>query len=224
MILLQRGYSGRETSKAMEAAIHLGYEYVVGDVSDYGDGVTPVGSVEFCELCLGFSPLPYYYPLFLRGWLHRDVGSLTGPGSVGPGSFVKSGCRYKDDSFVETGIQESCVRVPAGKSVWVSDPVEFVNEWRYYVADGEVYESGWYEGIGDEKPAPELGVKYPEGFCGAVDFGELKDGRIALVESHHPYACGWYGDDHELYLWWLIQGWECMRRLLPSLQLWTGVE
>jgi hypothetical protein len=84
-----------------------------------------------------------------------------------------------------------------------------VNEWRYYVANGDVVTTGWYRGEDEDKPAPELPVEWPEGFSGAVDFGELEDGHLALVEAHAPFACGWYGERHEDYARWQLEAWKC---------------
>lgn len=92
----------------------------------------------------------------------------------------------------------------------ISDVVQFVQEWRYYVANGEVLATGWYDGSNEYEPAPELNIKWPKDFCGAVDFGRLSTGEIALVESQAPYACGWYGDNHDAYIEWLIKGWSYM--------------
>jgi len=38
----------------------------------------------------------------------------------------------------------------------------------------------------------------------------LYNGKLALVEANHPFACGWYGKEHEIYLEWLSKGWEYM--------------
>ena len=42
----------------------------------------------------------------------------------------------------------------------------------------------------------------------AVDFGMLENGKIELIESHHPFACGWYGKNHEEYAKFLTLGWK----------------
>ncbi|MFM7012647.1 MAG: ATP-grasp domain-containing protein, partial [Betaproteobacteria bacterium] len=90
---------------------------------------------------------------------------------------------------------------------WVSDVVRFENEWRYYVADGDVVAVGWYDGTDEDLPPPPLNVDWPSGFSGAVDFG-LVTGEMTLVEAHAPFACGWYGDDPELFVLWQTIAWE----------------
>lgn len=76
------------------------------------------------------------------------------------------------------------------------------------MADGDLITTGWYDGNDENEDAPMVGAMWPKGFSGAVDFGRLIDGRIALVECHAPFACGWYGDDHKDYALWLAIGWE----------------
>lgn len=56
--------------------------------------------------------------------------------------------------------------------------------------------------------APELHIEIPADYCGALDFGMLPTGELALIEANSPYACGWYGKKHELYVDWLIKGWK----------------
>jgi hypothetical protein len=31
---------------------------------------------------------------------------------------------------------------------------------------------------------------------------------MALVEANSPYACGWYGKQDDLYVEWLVKGWD----------------
>lgn len=54
----------------------------------------------------------------------------------------------------------------------------------------------------------DLDVAFPSHFCGAVDFGRLKNGKLALVENNLPYACGWYGPylEGKIYGKWLEEG------------------
>ena len=94
---------------------------------------------------------------------------------------------------------------------WCSDIVNFTNEWRYYVSNGEILTGEWYKGDEIACPdAPILNITFPRGFCGAVDMG-LVDNKITLVEVNHPFSCGWYGKNHELYAKWIINGWNYLK-------------
>lgn len=166
----------------------------------------PVGNVWFCETQMQsvgvHVPKPDYYPDFLLHMMHREHTTVE----LAPGRwFVKPANGYKQFQSFEA------VR----PRVYLSEVVNFVQEWRYYVANGKVLYTGWYKGSDDDEPAPDLkDVDWPEGFCGAVDFGRLDSGEIALVESHHPYACGHYGhSDGESYAEWLYQGWNYIVKL-----------
>ena len=181
------------------------------------DLTDPTKSVEFWEVdydafmkwpCDGFKPqegLIFYWNVNIKEGLNRLTLNCKNyrPKDV----FVKSAEFYKawPAKIVKKG-----EKLPDGKLL-ISDVVEFVQEWRYYVANGEVLATGWYDGSDEDEPAPDLNIKWPKHFCGAVDFGRLSTGEIALVESQHPYACGWYGDDHKAYIEWLIKGWEYMQ-------------
>jgi hypothetical protein len=92
---------------------------------------------------------------------------------------------------------------------WCSEVVKFINEWRYYIANGKVLTGEWYWGDEVNTPdAPELNITIPNTFCGTLDFGTLDTGELALVEAHPPYSCGWYGKNNSLYVEWLIKGWK----------------
>lgn len=217
-LLIQPHYEGREVIKALQGCRTLGVDWICGGVDYAEPDSVPIGDVEFCESVLshhGYArPVPDFYPDFLHGWMHRrwDRIRVTGPEFLTCPMFVKSGDGYKVGA---TGIRPEGYRLPRG-IVCLSEPVAFVQEWRYYVANGEVLASGWYDGNDEDEPAPILSVAWPETFSGAVDFGRLTDGRIALIESHHPYACGWYGDDSEMWVLWLIEGWRSMLTALKS--------
>lgn len=202
---LQSGFSSREIVKSMVGAKSLGYQVKWGQNPDK-DRCVPVGSVEFCESWLGYSPQPDFYPEFLSSHLHREVRRRIDLSQFCERGdwFIKSSERYKAWPARIWSTEEP----PLDELVDASDVVEFVQEWRYYVADGCVLATGWYDGTDEDEPAPELQIDWPGGWCGAVDFGRLSNGKIALVESQLPYACGWYGEDHAAFVEWLFCGWE----------------
>jgi hypothetical protein len=203
---LESGVSSREGIKAMEGARKLGYEYGWGNPVTTIDKV-PVGSVDFCESWLGYSPVPDFYPEFLDRWLCRAVARSVPTKCFGDiPLFVKSAERYK---AFPARIYHPGEQLPDGM-LDMSEVVEFVQEWRYYVADGCVLATGWYDGEDEDEPAPSITIPWPKGFCGAVDFGRLKSGQMALVESHHPYAAGNYTDDSAAWTMWLVEGWRYM--------------
>jgi len=167
----------------------------------------PVGSVEFCEKFLGKSVESHCYPVFLRGLLYRKIWLAD---------------RLEDETFFikpadqmkrfEAGLFNlNSEDAPTGP-FWMSEIVEFVEEWRYYVAQGKVLEAHWYQGREEEVDPPKFPVEIPPTFHGAVDLGRLNNGKIALVENNWPFACGWYGNFSEKqvdnFAKWVILGWE----------------
>ena len=195
----------REHISAWMGAHRLGIECVCTGYIEPDD--VPVGDVPFCQSVMARQgiacPKPDFYPTWLSHWMHREH-CIVSSGELGPVNeagrrFVKSSDEFKvyPARVIDLGDQW-----PSSGRFIISEVVHFTQEWRYYVADGEVVETGWYDGdVADwAEPAPELGIDWPAGFCGAVDFGRLSTGELALVESHPPFACGWYGDDPELYV------------------------
>ena len=206
---IQHGYTGREALKVMDFASKMGHEVKWG--KNPSENIIPIGDVEFCESFLDYKPTPDFAPTWASSYLHRAVWKFPvfneNETLAQEDVFVKSAESYK--AWPAVIIKAGGV-MPKG-ILLLSEVVIFVQEWRYYVADGKVLTTGWYDGSDENEPAPELNIKWPEHFCGAVDFGRLSTGEIALVESQDPYACGWYGDDHKAYIEWLIKGWEYMK-------------
>jgi hypothetical protein len=174
------------------------------------EGYIPCGTVEWCDQFLPKEKrIPDYYPEFLKDHLHRKVWRAdTWP--LGQKVFIKpSNFHKRFTGFVTSGGYRKKKKGP----FWCSDIVSFTNEWRYYVAEGKVIVAEWYQGDEISEPdPPELNIKLPSDYCGALDFGILTSGEFALVEANSPYACGWYGKKHALYAEWLIKGWEYLTR------------
>lgn len=189
-IFIEPGYEGREVM-ALRSAL--------GGVAEFVRGVGPreclhVGSVEFVESVIG-ERIPNTYPLWTHPAWHRRIERRK--------AFVKSASRYKArEAFVDW--------------VWISDPVDFVDEWRHYCVGGESLCSWWYQGREEtsevDPHGPPLPFDLERGFCGAVDIGRLRTGEIALVEVHHPYSIGWYGEMSESadYARFLLEGWRTL--------------
>ena len=170
----------------------------------------PSGSVEWCLKSLGKNIIPNYYPEWLSNHLYRKVWKED-KWPLGKKVFIKPADKYKRfTGFETTGTYKKKKKPP----YWCSEIVEFVNEWRYYISGGKVLTGEWYWGDEINTPdAPELSINIPEAFYGTLDFGITKTGNFSLVEAHHPFACGWYGKQHEIYLQWLIDGWNHLQQI-----------
>jgi hypothetical protein len=204
MILQGTGQSEREQLQAINGCLAWGIPW---RFSRYpcNSKECHVGTVEWCQQAMGWEPVPDYYPEWLREWRHRYFIQTDRECVSEIDWFVKPEWGYK---VGPTRIVRAGEMIPARH--WISEVVKFTQEWRYYVADGELLAAGWYDGTDEAEPAPVLNIDWPTGWCGAADFGRLDDGRIAVVEVHHPYACGNYLEAEECEAWvmWLELGWQ----------------
>lgn len=163
-----------------------------------------VGTVEWCQITLG-RVKPDYYPEFMKDHLHRKVW-VQNDWILGRKLFVKPNDKHKRfNGFITKGTWSKKKKPPL---IW-SEVVNFKDEWRYYITAGKVVAAGFYCGSETEPEAPELDVKIPEDFHGTLDMGMIDGDKLALVEAHPPFACGWYGDhkDDLVYYQWIIDGW-----------------
>lgn len=183
---------------------------------DAEPGCIPIGSVEFCEPVFGQQPgLKQFYPEFLHHLMGRSWGVVSQPRAYRT-AFYKDATKWKSDFVARVYHQgeEFPVKCPL---MYESEVVEFINEWRLYVANGVLMDLGWYRGTDEDKSLsfvqsgcgyPIASLEWPANFSGAVDVGELPDGRIALVEAHPPFACGWYGESYMAYAVWMEHAWK----------------
>ena len=137
---IQSGYNGREAIKSLDASKRLGYSVGWGPNPDKSRCV-PIGDVPYCESWLTRRPVPDFYPEFLGDWMHRGHGRIEFGATVSGGIrwFVKSAAGYKD--FTAQIVEKNSPYPSIGPLVF-SEVVQFVQEWRYYVADGCVLTTG----------------------------------------------------------------------------------
>jgi hypothetical protein len=183
---------------------------IIDNYKNIPDGFIPVGDVEWCQKVLKRIITPDYYPTFLESYLYRKVYKCN-EWPLGKKVFIKPADKFKRfTGFITNGGYRKKKRPP----YWCSEIVNFVNEWRYYVSNGEILTGEWYFGDEINTPdAPILDIIIPKDYCGAIDFGRLESGELALVEANHPFSCGWYGKDHKIYAKWIIDGWNYMEKV-----------
>lgn len=176
------------------------------DISNLDPNWLPIGNVVFIQHWLGEEVVPDYYPewakpiLTRKVWLSADIPYKA--------CFVKPN-RYKHfTGYVKP--KGTIHSVGNLNGFWCSDIVDFVNEWRLLIRDGEVLDKSWYLGEEEDKPCPSLCFDVPKGVYGALDIGELRSGETEIIEFHHPFSIGWYGDNINAYAEFLIEGWKFM--------------
>lgn len=212
---IQSGYQGKEVSSLLFNYPKESFSY--SKIEEW-KGQPIVGSVEFVEQYIG-QRTPNYYPEFLSNYFKRIIKYIENLPELKKQVtfFIKPADRHKRFDAKIITLPKRAIQAGWNQEIdigpyWISDIVHFKEEWRYYVAQGEVLAAHWYQGKEEEIEAPFSFLRlidWPKDFCGAVDFGRLDNGEIALVENNLPYACGWYGpsSDGRVYGEWLEKSW-----------------
>jgi hypothetical protein len=186
------------------------------DLRDGRVGVTPdtlvvggVATVLHALRRLGVAPPTIDYPDALRPYLGRAVRPATlaevrgrFAGDAPAPLFVKPREAHKaftGSVFAAFRDLIPTAHLPDDLAVWVSDPVEFASEWRYFVRRHEVVGVGHYRGDPFAHPDPAV-VKSavadyrPEAPAAyGIDFGVAADGRTLLVEVNDGSSLGHVG-------------------------------
>jgi hypothetical protein len=225
-VLRQAGTNGAEgraaAQYAMTADIPLKsvyFEALDRHTDELKSGtVLPVGSVEFVRLGMQLAgiaePENLTYPDVLRDYLCREI-AMREAGEVKGRWFVKPTVTKEFTGFVfdtaaspdeldehSRAQHDTFVAMPADSVVWVSEPVAWLSEYRYYVVNGQVQGFARYDDGADDAPMPDMAKvremtqkwasspNSPVGF--GLDVGVLASGETALVECNDMWALGLY--------------------------------
>ena len=206
---LQSGESTREKTTIYVGARELGYKVTSSKICPKDH--IPIGDVQYCEVVTPNREAMFIdlYPEFLKDHFHRQIVlAWFGPNNEWMSrkrGFLKRADQWKPD--FKSRIVERSEIIENNYYYW-SEPVAFLQEWRYYIAEGKLITTGWYDGSDEDEAAPDLNINWPSDYNGAVDFGRLDDGKIALVEAHAPCACGLDGENQSDYCQWQYKDWE----------------
>ncbi|WP_199030770.1 ATP-grasp domain-containing protein [Ralstonia sp. ASV6] len=201
------------------------------------EGLTlPIGSVEFVRKAMTLAgiaePESMSYPEALQPWLHREVkqrraGSILGEWFIKPTTtktftgFVVDILGNPDHlSFHDRAQYNAFLALPPDTPVWVSEPVKWQSEYRYYVVNGQVLGEGRYDDAPDDMPLPDQDVvremvaamanssRTPVAY--GLDVGVLGSGETALIECNDAWALGYYRGtlDYRDYVEMLWLRWE----------------
>ncbi|CAN7781753.1 ATP-grasp domain-containing protein [Variovorax sp. LjRoot175] len=194
-------------------------------LANYTGEILPVGTVEFVRAAMGVRGVPEpdamgYRPV--ADFLRREIraGVLYELKAIEEPIFVKPVATKSFSGFVydpRAGAEHTeyqaeqlaaIAKLKTSTRVWLSEVVEFVCEWRYYVdAAGRILARARYDADGaDDAPEPTAEVVqnainstvlYLEARGNAhpfaVDVGVLANGRTAVVELTDAWAIGLYG-------------------------------
>lgn len=168
-----------------------------------------LGSIHFIhqalqQLRIGIPP-PLDYPVSLQAFYGRKIyASTISQISNNPESwnvFIKPKGHLK--KFTGRLVKSTADLIGTSDyeldtPIWVSEPVNFIAEWRAFVRYGEVigvrqYRGDWrcsYDYKVIEKAVSAF-TDSPKAY--ALDFGLTTDGRILVVEANEGYSIGSYG-------------------------------
>lgn len=170
-------------------------------------GVTPPRPLDLPDALAAYRGRAVWASDF--GTLHRDlVAGRCGPVFVKPLDDPKAFVGHVVRSEIDL---KPTMRFPAGTRVLLSEVVEFVSEWRFYVLRGEVVGVGHYAGDPLRFPDPETIRATVRDYAGApaaygLDFGVTASGSL-LVEANDAYSLGLYGLPPPVYADMLAARW-----------------
>lgn len=121
--------------------------------------------------------------------------------------------------FVWNNDQESRMRIVThhdDSPVWISEPVEFISEYRSFILYRKVIDCRRYKGDWSKAPNRDIvetgmkamGRRAPHAYT--LDWGITADGRTLLVEMNDSYAVGHYGLHPVSYARMLSARWKQM--------------
>lgn len=196
-----------------------------------GEASLVVGSVQSIQAALKqlnlAAPEPNYYPECLTPWLYRNIQAADANAvrwmiDQGSSLFVKSQAWKQMTGMVcsSTSHHPELSMMPGDAMCWISEPVEWVSEYRVYVHQNEIVAIACYEG--DEHFTLDENVlvgatralqsnNWHDTY--AMDWGVMKkpSGELvtALVEMNDAWAIGAYdGIDYRQYYSFLNRRWQ----------------
>ncbi|MCF0126546.1 MAG: ATP-grasp domain-containing protein [Clostridia bacterium] len=163
------------------------------------------------------------YPEILKKYLHRNIwedikGNITNEiienDHLKKPVFVKPKDKLKAfTGFVCDGIDDlwKFNNVSDKTKIICSDPVCFVNEYRFYIIDGEIKAyalcPGNYSDLDLDISVVNNAAKEYGKTC-VMDFGKLTTGETALIEVNEAYSVGLYNDScYSQYVKMLLKRW-----------------
>jgi hypothetical protein len=174
------------------------------------------GSVETVQTILKRKVKPDYLPSWALPFAGRKISYVKNladlpkvPSFLKPSDLLK-----RFDGFLWNGIDE-LNEVPPFE---VQSPVEIISECRYYVTLGRVVSKGWYSPtLIDEIDSPDLprALSIPNDWSGTIDCAKTTEHDSIIIEGHHPFSCGWYGESSDFMIFgkWLEDGWNYMKSI-----------
>lgn len=170
-------------------------------------------------------PAPDDYPAPFQHLLGRKISATTFRHAISMAAqgpvFVKPKERVKQFTGFVMGDVSECYAAPhvgPGESVWVSEPVKFLTEYRMFFVLGKCVGAQLVPATArhaKEAASPDYAPFLLAAMAHAdtlpvaylLDVGVTADGRTLLVECNDAYSCGAYGLPAEVYTTVLATRW-----------------
>ena len=163
------------------------------------DDYIPIGTVEyiqrFAEISNIILPPNISYPRQLQKYLKRSIWLDTFQ-NVDPSLFVKPIRTKVFTGAIKSNITEN---VHPNTSVWVSEPINLINEYRFYIIDKTIVGYSRYDD--NDNPDESIDITsihqmindYTEAPIGySIDIGITDNQETILIECNDGYALGLY--------------------------------
>ncbi len=181
--------------------IHLSFEDLQNSTIYYGY-YCPVGSVEFVQLFLLIHGIKipmhisYPEPLFYDYYLRRKVriGKFHEADNL---EFIKP---LLDIKGFTGNLKFKLSGIPDDYCVYISDPVKFIQEYRFYILNNELVGYARYDDNYEEDRLIDFeliddairAMKDLNIIGYSLDFGILSTGQTALIEANDGWSLGLY--------------------------------
>ena len=210
--LVRGEFSNISFYTGLEAFYNMGF--IINEVSTFenlkiNENHVFLGSIQFVHQALNMLglkvPEPFDYPENLKDFLGRDIyPSTISQISNNPAKwnvFVKPRGLLKQ--FTGRVIKSTADLIGTSSyeqdtPIWVSEPIDFLAEWRVFVRYNQILGVRHYRGDWrcnyDYRIIENAIRKFkdsPNAY--AIDFGLTKDGRLLIVEVNEGYSIGSYG-------------------------------
>jgi hypothetical protein len=164
------------------------------------------------------------YPLILQPFMDRTVEKTTvgefrkiwdKDEDVRPRLFMKPVEQKKFNGAVMNSILDwmPLATVPDDTEVYITQPVEFISEFRVYIQDQEIlsgkhYAGDWTKIVDNGIVKEAIKTFKPQAPCAyALDFGVTDSGKTTLIEFNDATSLGNYGLDSIHYAEMLASRW-----------------
>lgn len=184
------------------------------DYTESSTDIIAIGSIEFTERFLGKQIKPINIPIQLRSqnYTHRfvnyaNVGDIESYYDQYNSLFIKLSSRCKSDI---TGVYNkssflSLIKTIQDKTLFISEVINIVAEWRVFVLDNKIIDIRQYSGDFRSRPNIDIVEQMVSDYLDSpraytLDIALDNKNNTVIIEVHNFLSCGLYGFESLRYL------------------------